>query len=97
MLFCKDNHDKQCDNPALLVDKTQSIISVRLDYLVTPPPKRSVPDNERPNSAIIARYARGRDYRQNHARVGLKPCQTDSRQTDHRLSAICQRLCISSL
>ena len=61
MLFFEDNHDKRA-NPALLVDKTQSIISVRLDYLVTPPPKRSVPDNERPNSAIIARYARGRDY-----------------------------------
>ena len=60
-LFFEDNHDKRA-NPALLVDKTQSIISVRLDYLVTPPPKRSVPDNERPNSAIIARYARGRDY-----------------------------------
>ena len=61
MLFFEDNHDKRA-NPALLVDRTQSIISVRLDYLVTPPPKRSVPDNERPNSAIIARYARGRDY-----------------------------------
>lgn len=61
MLFFEDNHDKRA-NPALLVDKTQSIISVRLDYLVTPPPKRSVPDNECPNSAIIARYARGRDY-----------------------------------
>jgi epoxyqueuosine reductase len=61
MLFFEANHDKRA-NPALLVDRTQSIISVRLDYLVTPPPKRSVPDNERPNSAIIARYARGRDY-----------------------------------
>ena len=61
MLFFEDNHDKRA-NPALLVDRTQSIISVRLDYLVTPPPKRSVPDNERPDSAIIARYARGRDY-----------------------------------
>ena len=61
MLFFEDNHDKRA-NPALLVDRTQSIISVRLDYLVTPPPKRSVPDNERPNSAIIACYARGRDY-----------------------------------
>ena len=48
MLFFDDNHDKRA-NPALLVDKTQSIISVRLDYLVTPPPKRSVPDNERHN------------------------------------------------
>lgn len=61
MHFFEANHDKRAD-PALLVEGTQSIISVRLDYLVTPPPKRSVPDNARPNSAIIARYARGRDY-----------------------------------
>ena len=61
MDFFTQNHDKRA-NPALLVEGTQSIITVRLDYLVTPPPKRSVPDNARPNSAIIARYARGRDY-----------------------------------
>lgn len=61
MAFFADNHDKRA-NPALLVEGTQSIISVRLDYLVSAPPKRSVPDNARPNHAIIARYARGRDY-----------------------------------
>lgn len=61
MAFFEQNHDKRA-NPALLVEGTQSIISVRLDYLVTAPPKRSVPDNDRPNHAIIARYARGRDY-----------------------------------
>lgn len=61
MNFFFDNHDKRA-NPALLVAGTQSIISVRLDYLVTAPPKRAIPDNDRPNHAIIARYARGRDY-----------------------------------
>lgn len=61
MAFFEENHDKRA-NPALLVAGTKSIISVRLDYLVTLPPKRAVPDNDRPNHAIIARYARGRDY-----------------------------------
>lgn len=61
MAFFEQNHAKR-GNPALLVAGTQSIISVRLDYLVETPPKRSVPDNDRPNHAIIARYARGRDY-----------------------------------
>ena len=61
MAFFKQNHDKRA-NPALLVEGTQSIISVRLDYSVEPPPRRCIPDNERPNHGIIARYARGRDY-----------------------------------
>lgn len=61
MAFFEQNHDKRA-NPALLVEGTQSIISVRLDYLVTAPPKRATPDNDKPNHAIIARYARGRDY-----------------------------------
>lgn len=61
MQFLQDNHDKRA-NPALLVEGTKSILSVRLDYLVEPPPKRRIPDNNRPNHAIIARYARGRDY-----------------------------------
>ncbi|WP_019518618.1 tRNA epoxyqueuosine(34) reductase QueG [Faucicola boevrei] len=61
MKFFHENQDKRA-NPALLVAGTQSILSVRLDYLVTPPPKRAIPDNDRPNHAIIARYARGRDY-----------------------------------
>lgn len=37
----EDNHDKRA-NPALLVEGTQSIISVRLDYLVTAPPRRAI-------------------------------------------------------
>lgn len=61
MHFFHDNHDKRA-SPALLVEGTKSIISVRLNYLVEPPPKRTIPDNNRPNHAIIARYARGRDY-----------------------------------
>lgn len=61
MQFLQENHDKRA-NPTLLVEGTKSIISVRLDYLVAPPPKRSIPDELRPNHAIIARYARGRDY-----------------------------------
>ena len=61
MHFFEDNHDKRA-NPALLVEGTQSIISVRLDYLVTAPPRRAIPDNALPNHGIIARYARGRDY-----------------------------------
>lgn len=61
MNFFYENHDKRA-NPALLVEGTKSILSVRLDYLVTAPPRRAIPDNDRPNHAIIARYARGRDY-----------------------------------
>lgn len=61
MQFLHQHHDKRA-NPSLLVAGTKSVISVRMDYLTTPPPKRSVPDNTRPNHAIIARYARGRDY-----------------------------------
>ncbi|MFW2176430.1 MULTISPECIES: tRNA epoxyqueuosine(34) reductase QueG [unclassified Moraxella] len=61
MNFFLENHDKRA-NPALLVEGTQSIISVRLDYLVSKPANRTVADNDRPNHAIIARYARGRDY-----------------------------------
>jgi epoxyqueuosine reductase len=44
----------------LLVPGTKSIICVRMNYLVETPKPRYVPDE--PNSAIIARYARGRDY-----------------------------------
>lgn len=47
-------------NPALLVPNTRSIICVRMDYLAEAPPHRYVPHE--PNQAIIARYARGRDY-----------------------------------
>ncbi|WP_227429884.1 tRNA epoxyqueuosine(34) reductase QueG [Psychrobacter sp. I-STPA6b] len=61
MQFLENNHDKRA-NPALLVEGARSIISVRMDYLQVPPKPRSITDNDRPNHAIIARYARGRDY-----------------------------------
>lgn len=59
MKFLEDNLEKRA-NPALLVPGTRSIICVRMDYLVETPKPRYVP--YAPNSAIIARYARGRDY-----------------------------------
>ncbi|QSQ95989.1 tRNA epoxyqueuosine(34) reductase QueG [Acinetobacter indicus] len=59
MHFLGENLEKRA-NPALLVPGTKSIICVRMNYLVDRPAPRHVPDA--PNSAIIARYARGRDY-----------------------------------
>ena len=59
MHFLAENLEKRA-NPALLVPNTRSIICVRMDYLVEQPEPRIVPFA--PNSAIIARYARGRDY-----------------------------------
>jgi epoxyqueuosine reductase len=59
MHYLAENLEKRA-NPSLLVPNTQSIICVRMDYLVETPKPRSVPNA--PNSAIIARYARGRDY-----------------------------------
>ncbi|MDQ8952411.1 tRNA epoxyqueuosine(34) reductase QueG [Acinetobacter rudis] len=59
MDYLKENLDKRAD-PTLLVPGTKSIICVRMDYLVTRPTPRSVPNI--PNLGIIARYARGRDY-----------------------------------
>ncbi len=59
MKFLEENLEKRA-NPALLVPNTKSIICVRMDYLVETPEPRVVPFA--PNSAIIARYARGRDY-----------------------------------
>lgn len=59
--FMHDNHELRA-NPHKLVDGAKTIISVRMDYLSTTPKRRSIEDNERPNHAIIARYARGRDY-----------------------------------
>lgn len=59
MAFLADNLDKRA-NPTLLVPNTESIICVRMDYLVEKPQPRHIPDM--PNHAIIARYARGRDY-----------------------------------
>lgn len=61
MQFLHDNHDKRA-NPTLLVENTKSIICVRLDYLADKPAPREIADNALPNQAIIARYARGRDY-----------------------------------
>ncbi|TEU29380.1 tRNA epoxyqueuosine(34) reductase QueG [Alkanindiges illinoisensis] len=59
MDYLATNLDKRA-NPALLVPDTRSIICVRMDYLAEAPPHRYVPHE--PNQAIIARYARGRDY-----------------------------------
>lgn len=59
MHFLAENLEKRA-NPALLVPNTKSIICVRMNYLVETPQPRYVPNE--PNSAIIARYARGRDY-----------------------------------
>ncbi|MDY6468468.1 tRNA epoxyqueuosine(34) reductase QueG [Acinetobacter faecalis] len=59
MHFLAENLEKRA-NPILLVPNTKSIICVRMNYLVESPKPRYVPDE--PNTAIIARYARGRDY-----------------------------------
>ena len=59
MDYLSRNLDKRAD-PTLLVDGTKSVISVRMDYLTEAAPHRYVP--EQPNQAIVARYARGRDY-----------------------------------
>ncbi|MFB6348293.1 tRNA epoxyqueuosine(34) reductase QueG [Moraxella marmotae] len=59
--FLHENHDLRA-NPHKLVDGAKTIISVRMDYLHDMPKPRSITDNDRPNNAIIARYARGRDY-----------------------------------
>lgn len=59
MKFLEENLEKRAD-PTLLIPNTKSIICVRMNYLVETPKPRYVPDE--PNAAIIARYARGRDY-----------------------------------
>ena len=59
MHYLEENLEKRAD-PTLLVPGTKSIICVRMNYLVASPKARYVPFE--PNSAIIARYARGRDY-----------------------------------
>lgn len=61
LVFLKENHHLRA-NPSLLVAGAKTIISVRMDYLQTSPKPRTIEDNSRPNHAIIARYARGRDY-----------------------------------
>ena len=59
--FMHHNHELRA-NPDQLVEGAKTIISVRMDYLTQAPTPRTVADNSRPNSGIIARYARGRDY-----------------------------------
>lgn len=53
-------HGEKRWRPELLVENTQSIISVRMDYLHHKPAPRSVPHY--PQQGVIARYAQGRDY-----------------------------------
>ena len=59
--FMHNNHELRA-NPEQLVEGARTIISVRMDYITQAPTPRTVTDNNRPNSGIIARYARGRDY-----------------------------------
>ena len=59
--FLEENHHLRA-NPSLLVAGAKTIISVRMDYLHELPKPRTISDNQKPNHAIIARYARGRDY-----------------------------------
>ncbi|RZU47014.1 epoxyqueuosine reductase [Fluviicoccus keumensis] len=54
------SHGEKRWRPELLVEGVQSIISVRLDYLVDAPRHRHVP--QEPATGVISRYARGRDY-----------------------------------
>lgn len=46
--------------PELLIENTQAVISVRMDYLSHKPAPRSVPHY--PQQGVISRYALGRDY-----------------------------------
>ena len=59
--FMQNNHHLR-EHPEQLVAGAKTIISVRMDYLTQTPVPRTITDNTRPNSGIIARYARGRDY-----------------------------------
>ena len=59
--FMHNNHHLRA-HPEQLVVGAQTIISVRMDYLTQAPKSRTVEDSTYPNHAIIARYARGRDY-----------------------------------
>ncbi len=54
-------HGLKRSRPALLIENTRSIISVRLDYLPEPQPtiEKTLHD---PTKAFISRYALGRDY-----------------------------------
>lgn len=59
MTYLATNLDKRAD-PTQLVPGTRSIICVRLDYLAETPQPRQI--DQQPDTGIIARYARGRDY-----------------------------------
>lgn len=59
--FMQHNHELRA-HPDKLVTGAKTILSVRMDYLTQAPTPRRVEDNLYPNHAIIARYARGRDY-----------------------------------
>lgn len=59
MKFLEENIEKRGD-PTQLIPNTKSIICVRMNYLVERPAPRKV--TFAPNTAVIARYARGRDY-----------------------------------
>ena len=59
--FMQHNHELRAQ-PDKLVAGAKTIISVRMDYLTQAPTPRRVQDSHYPNQAIIARYARGRDY-----------------------------------
>jgi epoxyqueuosine reductase len=54
------SHGEKRWRPELLVENTQSIISVCLDYLQHKPTPRTVPNY--PQQGVISRYALGRDY-----------------------------------
>lgn len=59
--FMHHNHELRA-HPDKLVAGAKTIISVRMDYLTQTPTPRAIIDNDQPNNAIVARYARGRDY-----------------------------------
>lgn len=59
MQWMENNLEKRCD-PRLLEPGTQSIISVRLDYL--PPETQAIKILNNSDKAYISRYALGRDY-----------------------------------
>ncbi len=67
MDFLAENLHLRAD-PTALLPGTRSVICVRMDYLAEPPPHKQAPKvvfdqlNAPSNQAIVARYARGRDY-----------------------------------
>ncbi len=53
-------HGEKRGRPDLLQPGTRRVISVRMDYLAEKPEPRRIPYE--PNTGVISRYARGRDY-----------------------------------